>query len=387
MVAGAICALSSLVSHVNLMVPHPYLQRDQVTATECTGRKMKHTSYPRIGSSFSRVRIALSVCTLVVLFVPLQVNGQRRSAETPVVTKRQPATTQPAWVPQRINKCIELLERGQPVYYVNGAGGYEEGESLAQTWADYILYDMEHQPYDVTRLRRFLEGLVAGGPTPSGHRTPAVIVTLPVLGLDLDTIKAGSWMVQQVLAAGVHGVHLCHARDPEAVRYFVRSARYPHQKQALDKLGEGLRGFGSQKYAARIWGVDAATYFAKADIWPLNPKGELMLGIKIEDRHALESAEANTQIPGITFAEWGPRDMGLSYGLLGGAADPPFPPVLESAGKRVLAACRAADVFFLDNVLPENVSRRIDEGVMIGAGRLRQSAELGRKYTKRKMPW
>jgi 4-hydroxy-2-oxoheptanedioate aldolase len=291
------------------------------------------------------------------------------------------------YVPKRINKCIELLEAGQPIYYINGSGGYADGKALAKTWADYIWYDMEHAPFDVTRLREFMRGLVDGGPTPSGHRTPAVIVTLPVLGVDAETMKGGSWMVQQVLACGVHGLHLCRARDPDAVRLFVQSARYPFQKQAIDEVGEGLRGFGSHKFAAEIWGTDPEEYLRVADVWPLNPKGEIMLGIKIEDRHALARAEETVNVPGIAFAEWGPRDMGLSYGLLSGRADPPLPKVLQDAGDRVLTACQAADVFFLDNVLPENVAQRIDEGVMIGAGRLRESAEVGRRYTKRKMPW
>jgi 4-hydroxy-2-oxoheptanedioate aldolase len=289
--------------------------------------------------------------------------------------------------PKRINKCIELLEQGQPIYYVDGAGGYQEGKALAKTWADYVWYDMEHAPFDVTRLRAFMQGLVEGGPTPSGHRTPAVIVTLPVLGVDTETMKGGSWMVQQTLACGIHGVHLCRARDPDAVRLFVQSARYPHHKQALREIGEGLRGFGSHKFAAQIWGVDEERYFDLADVWPLNSEGEIMLGVKIEDRHALANAEQCIKVPGIAFAEWGPRDMGLSYGLLGGRADPPFPKVLQDAGQRVLAACKAANVFFLDNVLPGNVAQRIEEGVMIGAGRQKEAAEVGRRYTNRKMPW
>jgi len=289
--------------------------------------------------------------------------------------------------PRRINKCIELFEAGQPVYYIDGAGGYAEGKALAQTWADYIIYDMEHAPFDVSLLRVFMQGLVDGGPTPSGHRTPAVVVTLPVLGLDMETMRSGIWMVQQTLATGVHGVELCHARDPEAVKMFVRSARYPHHRQSIETLGEGLRGYGSQKQAARIWDVDPETYFGMADVWPLNPNGELMLGLKIEDRHALAHAEQNVQVPGIAFAEWGPRDMGLSYGLVGGQADPPLPKILHNAGQRVWRACQAAEVLFLDNVLPENVQQRIDQGVMIGAGRRRDSAEAGRRYTKRKMPW
>lgn len=289
--------------------------------------------------------------------------------------------------PTRVNKCIELLEQGQPIYYIDGDGGYDEGKSLAKTWADYILYDMEHAPPDMTRLRAFMRGLVDGGPTPSGHRTPAVIVTLPVLGVDVETIKGGSWMVQQALACGIHGVHLCRARDPEAVRLFVQAVRYPHHKQAVEKIGEGLRGFGSHKFPAEIWGVSEERYFDLADVWPLNSAGEIMLGIKIEDRHALANAERSLRIPGITFAEWGPRDMGLSYGLVGGQADPPFSKVLREAGDRVFAACKSSKVLFLDNVLPTNVAKRIDEGVMVGAGRQQEAAEVGRRHTKREMPW
>ena len=291
------------------------------------------------------------------------------------------------YTPKRINKCIELLERGQPIYYAAGYGGYEEGRKMAQTWADYIIYNMEHSPLDFGLLREFMKGLVDGGPTPSGHRTPTVIAIVPVLGTDVETFKGGSWMIQQALAQGVHGIELCRARDPEAVRLFVQAARYPIHKQAVDVLGEGLRGWGSHKFAAWVWGISEKEYLQKADVWPLNPAGEIMLGIKIEDRFALEHAEESVAVPGICFAEHGPRDMGLSYGYLEGRADPPIPPEVMAAGDRVLAACKANGVFFLDNVLPDNVKRQIDRGVMIGAGRRRDSAEVGRKYTNRKMPW
>ena len=42
--------------------------------------------------------------------------------------------------PKRVNKVIELLERGQPVYYTYGKGGYEEGKKLAQIWAAAIYW-------------------------------------------------------------------------------------------------------------------------------------------------------------------------------------------------------------------------------------------------------
>jgi 4-hydroxy-2-oxoheptanedioate aldolase len=293
----------------------------------------------------------------------------------------------PGYVPKRVNKAIELLEAGQPVYYVGGHGGYEEGKRMARTWADYINYEMEHGPFDVQQLRDFMQGLVDGGPTRSGHRTPAVIVTLPVLGYSEAHMRANYWVAQQVLAAGVHGILLCHARDPEAVRVFVAACRYPFHKQAVGNgLEEGLRGNGSQGFASRIWGVSPREYLTKADPWPLNPQGELLLGLKIEDRHALQNAEASTKAPGIGFAEWGPGDMGMSFGYLD-RHDPPYPKEMVDARSRVLAATKAANIAFLSTIGPDDYQERIAEGVRIGAGIGEKGADLARRSTKRQMPW
>ena len=117
----------------------------------------------------------------------------------------------------------------------------------AQTWADYISYDMEHAPFDVKGLADYMRGLAKGGPTKSGHRTPAVIVNLPVNGTDEATVRANAWMFQQVLATGVHGILLCHADTPGAVRAFVEAVRFPAYG--------GRRGVHGNPTAARIWGI------------------------------------------------------------------------------------------------------------------------------------
>jgi 4-hydroxy-2-oxoheptanedioate aldolase len=282
--------------------------------------------------------------------------------------------------PTRINRAIELLEQGQPVYYTGGSGGYEEGRKLAGTPSDYINYEMEHGAFDVAALRQFMQGLVDGGPTSTGHRTPAVIVTLPILGLDEAGMRANHWVVHQVLAAGVHGILLCHARVPGAARALVEAARYPFAPE-VEGIGRGLRGSGSQNVAARIWGVSGRDYLTKADPWPLNPQGELLLGVKIEDSYALENAEATTKVPGIAFAEWGPGDMG--FWLLG----LPQPgqenqPVMREARARVLQATKDAGIFFLNTCNDKTVVEMLKEGVMICTG----GYTAGRKFTNRQMP-
>jgi 4-hydroxy-2-oxoheptanedioate aldolase len=296
------------------------------------------------------------------------------------------AQPDPNYKPKRINRAIELLEAGQPIYYTGGRGGYEEGKKMAHTWADYINYEMEHGPLDFTALRAFMKGLVDGGPTRSGHRTPAVIATLPVLGVDEAHMKANFWVAQQVQAAGVHGILLCHARSPEAVRVFVESMRYPNAKP-VKGLGEGMLGNGSQGYASQIWGISAAEYMKKADPWPLNPQGEFLLGLKIEDKYALANAEKVAAVPGIAFAEWGPGDMGISLDLPDGhAGNRELHPKMLAARARVLAACKANKLAFLNTVRVDDVEEMIKEGVMIGSGG-QEAAEKGRRFTKRKMPW
>lgn len=283
----------------------------------------------------------------------------------------------------RINRAIELLQDGQPVYYTQTAGGgYDDGMRLSQTDADYITYDMEHGAFDMGELRAFMQGLLDGGPTPTGHRTPPVIVTLPVTGLDEATMRANAWVVQQVLAAGVHGILLCHARDPEAVRAMIEASRYPFAPE-VDGLDHGLRGAGSQGFAARVWGVSGNDYLRRADPWPLNPDGELFFGVKIEDSYALENAEQTTQVPGLGFAEWGPSDMQFWLrGIPEPGVNSQAQPEMAAARERIFQASRDAGLYFLNGCNDSNVTQMIDEGVMICTG----GAEVGREYTGREMP-
>src|SRR5437016_8569580 len=160
----------------------------------------------------------------------------------------------------RINRAIELLDSGQPIYYTGSHegtdGSFEQGVKDAQTWADYISYDMEHAPFDVKGLADYMRGLAKGGPTKSGHHTPAVIVNCPVNGLDEASVRANAWMFQQVLAAGVHGIMLTHADTPGAIKAFVEAVRFPIHKQGIGPLlGEGHRGQHGSAPAAQIWGI------------------------------------------------------------------------------------------------------------------------------------
>jgi 4-hydroxy-2-oxoheptanedioate aldolase len=342
-----------------------------------------------------KMRNMAMLLVLVLAALTLPVNGQGGD---------------PSYKPKRINKMIELLEAGQPVYDISVEGvGYDEGKKLAQDRYDLIQYQMEHGVFDPHLLRQFMQGLVDGGPTKSGHRTPTVIVTLPVLGLDEVTVKNNHWVIEQILSAGVHGLMLCHARTPEAVRMFVATARYqferPELKGADKGIPEGLRGSGSQGYSSRIWGITGTQYVEKADPWPMNPNGEMILSLKMEDKYSLANIDQITKVPGVAWGEWGPGDqamslMGLEYLKRGGSQGRSVPgtkatgglppigePKLDAARARIMDAMKANKWAPLHSANIDNLIDLIKAGVMVTHGTSVELTNKGRAFTKRQMPY
>ena len=250
----------------------------------------------------------------------------------------------------RVNKCIELLEQGQPVFTTGAEElSYDAGRRMAQTWADMVQVDFEHHPFDTVGLQKFMRGLRDGGPTPSGHPTPAVVCTLPSNCITPEEVRYNAWQSRHVLTTGVHGILHTHARSAEAVRWFVATCRFPFQSIGGDQgIPEGLRGAGAQGESAAIWDIGTDDYVKRADPWPMNPDGELILGLKIEDRHSLADTDAIAAVPGIAFAEWGPGDMSMSHGDPNLAGhDPPYSPLMDEARNKVVASLDRAGVAFL----------------------------------------
>ncbi|MCM3879323.1 MAG: hypothetical protein ND807_04360 [Vicinamibacterales bacterium] len=289
---------------------------------------------------------------------------------------------------KHVNRVIDMWLKNQPVYYAQlEAGGYEEGKKMAATKADYITYEMEHGALDFHQLREFMRALVEAGPTRTGHKTPAVVVTLPISGTT-DAVRANTWMIQQTLAAGVHGILLCNAESPEAARIMIEAARYPFAPRVAG-LSQGTRGNGSQGYASTVWGVTAQEYMRIADPWPMNPDGEFIFGLKIEIPRADANVESSVRVPGIAFAEWGPGDHGFylmgrpgTYQGGGETAEN-----MAAARRRVLNATKAAGIKFLNACNEKTVIDQLKEGVMICTGGDSPAADIGRKFTNRTDPF
>ena len=316
-------------------------------------------------------------------------------------TLPQVSSADPSYKPRRVNKAIELWEDNQVAFYnVNmpsGAPeGYEEGKRMAKTYCDAINYEMENGSLDFSNLRNFMQGLVDGGPTPSGHRTPMVFVTLPAVGFDGPSMRANAWQIQQALAAGAHGVLVCEMHSPEAGEIAISCARTKFTLPGVPQLPiEGSRGSGSQAFAAHIWGLNGTDYLAVADTWPLNAKGEISMGFKLENRHGVENAEEIMAIKGLAFAEPGPSDN--SWSILGWDAVRPMSqqerakvladPRLVNALERVRLAAKKNGVQWLGTGSHgSDMNQSYDQGMRMLPGDDEKVVMASREYSKRKMP-
>ena len=73
--------------------------------------------------------------------------------------------------------------------------------------------------------------------------------------------------------------------------------------------------------------------------------------------------------------------------MFGPSADQPVKdPLMVAARAEVLAACKANHIAFLNSLNSKDVIDMIKEGVMVGPASA-ETAEIGRKFTKRPPPY
>jgi hypothetical protein len=137
----------------------------------------------------------------------------------------------------------------------------------------------------------------------------------------------------------------------------VRTMRYPPLRGAARREPIGIRGF-STAIASYAWGVSAAEYERRADLWPLKPDGDLLAVIMIESVEGLENLDQIAAVPGVGALFLGAgSDLSRSMGV------PPSSPEVEGAFQQVLKACKAHKVACgITAGNANDIVRRVKEG-------------------------
>ena len=263
---------------------------------------------------------------------------------------------------QRLNKLIELFENDQPAFGVLSFDySLNNARAMASSGLDFLFIDMEHAPFDIERLRLFLLGMTdKRSINEKGNLQPNVVplVRIPAAGGAEELIA----QAKQVLDVGVFGIFFPAVHTREQAELAVRATRYPQYNDAPDYEPAGLRGRNPSN-AMWYWGV--RDYHARADVWPLDPQGELLAMMFIESRAGVENIEEIITVPGLGGIFIGPSDLSTSMGYTSPAA-----PEVEQAIQTVLGACIEHDVPCAITTGQGSVQQRIDQGfrfVTVGA--------------------
>ena len=177
---------------------------------------------------------------------------------------------------------VRLLDDDQVAFGVTVDARADPVALSANDDIDFVFFDMEHGPYDVSALRTWMQWLLnpaAIAATGDAMAGKAVIVRIPATGRELDQ---NIWMVKQVLDVGAHGIIFPTVETPEQALMAIRAMRYPQRLGAPDREPAGLRGT-NPRLAARYWGLSAPDYIERADVWRLDPpNGNLLPWLLIE---------------------------------------------------------------------------------------------------------
>jgi len=234
----------------------------------------------------------------------------------------------------RINRFIELTEKKEPAFGIFAWNlSPRSGANIADTALDFVIIDLEHGPFDMTRLEGYLLGMVNKQELVEKRSLQQRVV--PIVRIPAPGREPAQWMIKQVLDSGAMGVIVPHIETPEEALAAVQACRYPQRVGVADFHPEGKRG-AAYRWAARYWGVSREDYARKADLWPLDPEGELTLWVMAESVKALENIEEIVNVPGIGGVFIGPGDLAFSMGV------PPGDPAVEEASLKILKATQNA---------------------------------------------
>ena len=241
----------------------------------------------------------------------------------------------------RLNKVIEALEGG--------------GAAIANR--EWRFVDMEHSPFSGERVQRVLAEM------DEDRDADGRLSLTPLIRIPQDGDEDFKWAIKQVLDLGGFGIIVPHVdTGAEAVR-LVQAMRYPPARGSSAPEPRGERGWGPGG-ATRLWGLNSVEYHAVADVWPLNPDGELFAVAMIESQEAVDNIQDILAAP-VSAIMVVPGDMAIDLGLGPNPPDRNHPEV-DAIFQTVLEACQAQD--------------RVICGIGDGASRLQQRLDEGWRF-------
>jgi len=213
----------------------------------------------------------------------------------------------------RLNGVIRALETAPGITFTSFIQAeVENAVAFAQSDNDGVVFELEHNPWDIRALREAMQFLLLRQRI---VQTGSIACpTTPLVRIPPSGSEKNQWFAKQALDLGAYGIVWPRISTPDEAYNAVAACRYPRLRSAPLYEPAGLRG-DAPMAAARYWGLSQQDYYKKADVWPLAPEGEILVILMIEDTTAIENLEEIVKrVPGIGVLLIGEGDLTQELG-------------------------------------------------------------------------
>jgi 4-hydroxy-2-oxoheptanedioate aldolase len=209
-----------------------------------------------------------------------------------------------------VNRLKRALREGRPqIGLWSSLSSHIAAEVVRDSGFDWLLFDLEHAPNELTTIHRQLQAMQGG---------------------QCATIVRPAWndpvTFKRLLDIGVQSLLVPFVQDADQARRAVAATRYPP---------EGVRGVATTTRANRYGRVPH--YMARAH-------DEICVIVQVETREALENIAAIADIDGVDGLFIGPSDLAADMGHLGENGHPDVRQAIEGAIRRIVQTGKAAGI-------------------------------------------
>ena len=281
---------------------------------------------------------------------------------------------------QRLNPVIELLEQKKPVFGVywpsNPTGRGRAGaapppavppkpaidlarEALAYGASDFLFSGSMEGGVDraIGPVTDFVKATADAGAlekTPFPRLPHPLIVKTPKIAP--DTAKAID-NISRELNLGVSGIMFVEAESADEVRAGLAAMRF---------RSRGGTRRDEVEAAPAYWGLSEQAYKQKADLWPLNPDGELVNWTIVESKEGLAHVREIAAVKGIGVLWPGAGTLRGVFTTTSASGERVFDAAgWEHAIQEVLAACKEFNVPCGFPATPSDIEVRMKQGFSV----------------------
>ncbi len=200
----------------------------------------------------------------------------------------------------------------------------------------------------------FMKGMVDGGTLKGKHLHQPMFVKTHEISPD-PTLAVQR--IGKQLNLGVAGIVLVDVKSADEARQGIAAMRFKSQGGTrVDDVGN----------APAVWGMSEQEYRQKADVWPLNPNGELVNFTIVESKEGLEHVKEIAAVKGIGVLFPGAGTLRGVFTTTDAGGQRVFDEQgWEAAIQQVLAACKEFKVPCGYPANENDIEKRIEQGFSV----------------------